>query len=92
MPCFNDNMSKIKEDGFSIYLYLKSDLLNQRLQGKEKGKRPLLRANQSKDQLDFIRDSLTSREQFYFQSNLIVDASNSPEEICRQIQEELIFI
>lgn len=65
MPCYNDNMFKIKEFGASFYLKLSPFELTRRLR-EAKVQRPLLATFKTEDDLYYyIKDKLGERRAFY---------------------------
>ena len=72
-PCFYDNLKWIKENGKSVYLKVSATILLGRL-ADDRIERPLLSDLSLEELSDFIRDSLTKREQYYNQANLVVEA------------------
>ena len=72
-PCFYNNMDWIKGNGKSVYLKVSATILLGRL-GDDRIERPLLNEMSLEELSDFIRDSLSKREQFYNQANLVIEA------------------
>ena len=75
LPCFNNNMQIIKENGVSIYLKLNVNGLYSRLVNSKK-KRPLIQGMAEDDLKKFIEKQLSEREQYYLQSDFIVEGIN----------------
>jgi shikimate kinase len=76
VPCFNNNMEFINSTGISIYLKMSPAALVNRLTRSEKPVRPLLKGKSEEELLEFIKNRLSEREQFYLQSKLVVQAEN----------------
>jgi shikimate kinase len=75
-PCFYDNMEIINNNGLSIYIRLNPGILASRLYSA-KSERPLLKNIKSKKELqERIEEMLASREEYYFQSMLMVDGKS----------------
>lgn len=73
LPCFNNNMDKIKEIGKSIYLKLTSTQILSRAE-KSKRPRPLLANKNSEEKLQYITSTLQEREKFYLQADVCISA------------------
>lgn len=87
-PCFFDNMEYMNENSDVIYLKATPEVLYNHLQ-MGKSVRPLI-ANKSKEELlDFIREQLAYREQFYLKANHILDVTlmESPEKISISVEK-----
>jgi shikimate kinase len=69
--CFNDNMSKMKESGITIYIRMSAGSLFHRL-AQSKTKRPLLDGLTDTKLMDYVSNTLLEREHFYMQADLIV--------------------
>lgn len=82
-PCFNENMDKLLESGFVVYLSANSDTLYNRL--KNDRKRPLLKFKS--DLKLYIETTLKNREQIYQKAHLIIDSSELPFSINQKIFE-----
>ncbi len=72
-PCFNDNMSWIKENGRSIYLKVSVPVLYNRLI-INKTARPLLRNISDENLSDYITFKLKEREVYYNQATKTINA------------------
>ena len=66
-PCFYDNMEFMNEAGRTIYLKTSSKVLADRL-NTCKSKRPLIKDKSEEELLDFVAQSLKTREPFYLKS------------------------
>lgn len=75
LPCFNNNIQIIKNNGVSVYLRLNVNALYSRLVNSKK-KRPLIKSMTGDELKKFIENQLSSREQYYQQSDFIVDGIN----------------
>jgi shikimate kinase len=71
MPCFNDNLQKLKEKGIVLYLQRPAKELFQRLKNA-KTKRPLLDSMTDDEMLAFIEGKLSEREVFYLEADLVL--------------------
>jgi shikimate kinase len=68
-PCFFDNMEFINNNGISIWLDVKSEILAERVL-KKAGSRPLLKDFHGKALLDELLVKYTDRKPYYEQSNI----------------------
>ncbi|MDO4991957.1 MAG: shikimate kinase [Prevotellaceae bacterium] len=87
-PCFFDNMEYMNENSDVIYLKATPEVIYNHLQ-MGKSVRPLI-ANKSKEELlDFIKEQLAYREQFYLKANHILDVTlmESPEKISISVEK-----
>lgn len=72
-PCYYDNMDRMRENGYTIYLKAKPLTLMKRLRNDRAG-RPLLRGLETDEQLlDFITRTLEQRKPFYHRAHLIYE-------------------
>lgn len=71
-PCFFDNMARIQEAGFSIYLKVPEDLLIGRLRAK-KAKRPLVKDLNDEEISALVNEQLALRAPYYEKANLIYE-------------------
>lgn len=92
-PCFFDNMDYMNGQADVIYLKATPEILYYHLQ-MGKSVRPLL-AGKSKDELlDFIKEQLAYREQFYLKAKHILDVTlmESPEKIKISVEKAKAII
>lgn len=66
-PCFFDNMEFMNSKGETVYLYSKAKTLFDRLR-IAKQKRPILKDMNDEKLMQFIKESLATREVFYLKS------------------------
>jgi shikimate kinase len=71
MPCFHDNMERLKQIGVVAYLHRPSKELHHRLIHAKK-KRPLVSELTDDELLTFIEKTLTQREPIYKQAHLVI--------------------
>ena len=74
-PCFFDNMRLIKQKSTSIYLYLTPEKIFSRLKVSKKT-RPLMKNIPPNEQLQYITETLKTREHFYMQADITINAFN----------------
>ena len=71
-PCFFDNIEAMNRTGTTIYLQVSPEGLAARLRhGRDK--RPLLRDKSDGELLEYIRTTLSAREQFYRRACIAID-------------------
>lgn len=70
-PCFYDNMDLMNDFGVTVYLKRSVQYLHNILMNDDT--RPLLNGLNQEELMQFIKDSLYSREKYYNQSVVIVD-------------------
>lgn len=86
MPCFSKNMELLNELGTTIYLKLSSSVLAQRLLNDNE-ERPLIVDDKIDQLMFFIKEKLSVREQFYNQSQIVLDEkSQNVSEILKLIK------
>jgi len=74
-PCFYDNMKIINQSGTSIYIKYNAGILCSRLINA-KAQRPLIAGKTKEELLSFIEETLIVREEYYNQSQFIVEGNN----------------
>ena len=71
-PCFFDNMEYMVGQGDVVYLRGTPDVLFRHLK-MGKGVRPLLLGKSDEELLEYIKENVEKREEFYMKANHIVD-------------------
>lgn len=71
-PCFFDNMDYLVGQGDVVYLRGTPDVLFRHLK-MGKGVRPLLLGKSDEELLEYIKENIEKREEFYMKANHIVD-------------------
>lgn len=71
-PCFFDNMEYLVGQGDVVYLRGTPDVLFRHLK-MGKGVRPLLLGKSDEELLEYIKENVKKREEFYMKANHIVD-------------------
>jgi shikimate kinase len=90
LPCFGDNMLKLKELGIVVYINTSLQTLTQRLKN-DRQNRPLLAAVKDKELFRFAEDLISIRKVFYKMAHVIVpNESNKPKELVEKIQKERV--
>ena len=75
VPCFHNNMELMNQTGLTIYLEATPALILTRI-GPYAWKRPLFQKMDGTDTLEKITEHLKSREVFYHQAQITIDATN----------------
>lgn len=90
LPCFGDNMLKLKELGLVVYINTSLQTLTQRLKN-DRQNRPLLAAVKDEELFRFAEDLISVRKVFYKMAHVIVpNESNKPKELVEKIQKERV--
>ncbi|MGL4631640.1 MAG: shikimate kinase [Leadbetterella sp.] len=71
-PCFNDNMSFIKENGISVFLDVKPMKLEERMRNSKKNNRPLFDL-ESETLASSLLKTYEERIEFYKQSDIVIE-------------------
>jgi shikimate kinase len=71
-PCFFDNMEYMVRQGDVVYLRGTPDVLFRHLK-MGKGVRPLLLGKSDEELLEYIKENVKKREEFYTKANHIID-------------------
>ncbi len=71
-PCFFDNMQILNDCGFTVYLYLPTKVLLDRLTDSKR-KRPLIEKMNRKELLSFIEKRVSEREIYYNKADIKVN-------------------
>ncbi len=85
LPCANDNIALLKSSGTTIYLFCTLKLLTKRLwEGRDS--RPLITNIETKRELkSFVLKKLMQREEYYYQSDFIVDSTKEENIVVKDI-------
>jgi shikimate kinase len=75
VPCFHDNMKLMNQSGLTIYLEATPELILTRI-GPYAWKRPLFKQMDCADIIEKITKHLKSREIYYQQAQITIDATN----------------
>lgn len=87
LPCFGQNMQRIKSLGYTVYLYMSPEAIVARYD-KSHRRRPILEAVEKERRLDFVRRSLAERETYYRQADFITPSIGvKVEEIIGRLTE-----
>ncbi len=80
MPCFNDNMTYIKQNGISVFLNVPIEIIYDRIKRHSANDRPLL-DKQKSDVLQTLKDKHAERLQFYSQADVTIDGEITVHEL-----------
>jgi shikimate kinase len=86
LPCFNQNMQKMNEQGITIYLKSTETQLFERLK-KTKIERILLKNFSENELKHYISDNLQEREKFYNQAKIIIETETNFTHISSIVQK-----
>jgi len=85
-PCFFDNMEYMNQQGTTVYLECRPEVLARRLkQGKDK--RPLLKDKTDEELLEYVNQMIAQRGAFYEQAQMRMDGGRL--ESKRQVAESV---
>lgn len=73
-PCFFDNIDYLNQQGQVVWLRCEPEVLRKHLL-MGKGDRPLLKGKSPEELIDYIREQLAYREQFYSKARYVLDVS-----------------
>jgi shikimate kinase len=89
LPCYNDNIKYINENGVSIYLYADANNIFKRIK-KDITNRPLINYMKKKDLKSYIKSKVRERSEIYKKANFTINTNNKSEtEILTQIHSLL---
>ena len=89
LPCYNDNIKYINENGISIYLYADENNILKRI-NEDITNRPLINNIKKKDLKSYIRTKFRERSEIYKKANFTINTNNKSEsEILTQIHSLL---
>ena len=88
-PYYFNNMDLINKAGLSIYLYMNSKAILNRLQNS-KSERPLIKGMQSKELELFINEKLSLREQYYNRSHIKLNSIGISTEMAIKAIQNII--
>jgi len=89
LPCFNDNMKWMNENGLTVYLESSAAFLFHRLL-KEKKSRPLISRLSDIELMIYITETLVARKAFYEQAQVKVNAEScTPAKLFSAIKKKL---
>jgi shikimate kinase len=89
MPCFGDNLQKLKDLGVTLYLQRSSKELAHRLINA-KNKRPLIEGMAEDELLAFIQSKLQQREEYYKTADIILDREEQNPEVIQRLVDHLL--
>jgi Shikimate kinase len=72
-PCYFNNMDIMNNCGDTVYISLKPEELATRFTKSNVAKRPLLKEKDGAEMIEFIKNTLAERENFYMQAKYIIN-------------------
>jgi shikimate kinase len=81
--CFHDNINKVISSGLLIYIKMSPEALCSRLVNSVKD-RPLLKNKDPENLLEYIKETLIHREQFYKKAHLTINGLDLTAQILAQ--------
>jgi len=89
LPCYNDNIKYINDNGVSIYLYADESNILKRIK-KNIANRPLINDIKKKDLKSYVKSKVRERSDIYNKANFTINTNNKSEtEILTQIHSLL---
>lgn len=90
-PCWKDNMECLLELGTSIYIRWYPEHLAHRIELSGTANRPILGDRKGGELLEFVKQQLSQREEYYSQAHYIIDAplNGYSEQADEEIAEHL---
>ena len=88
-PCHSNNMAKLKQSGFVVYLYLSPEKIKKRLE-KAKKSRPLVKGFKKEGLLLFVQNHLDERSVYYEQADFKIDADRINAGVLDEIKEMVL--
>jgi shikimate kinase len=89
MPCQAENISLLRQKGTMIYLKCPVSVIINRLSSGDKIRRPMIKAENAKDLVNFYEKLIKERESFYQQADLIIDCQQNTEIVVKTIKQML---
>jgi len=83
-PCFHDNMKLMNQTGLTIYLSATPELILSRIEFSAR-KRPVFHLMQGRNSIQNIAQHLKTREMFYEQAKVTIDATKPEIEDLKKI-------
>ncbi len=86
-PCFYDGLEYIKNNGISIFLDVKPEMIVERMRVSKKNERPLFDL-ESENLLKEVTEKYNNRLQIYQQADITIEGDTDPESILWIIDAE----
>ena len=90
LPTWRDNMEWMLRSGVTIYLRRSPEQILSRLSAYGREKRPMFRGKSDEELLEFMRQQMAVREEYYAQAHISVDgATMSDDDVVEYIVNKL---
>ena len=73
LPTWGDNMARMNEVGYTIYLRRSPEQILSRLSDYGREKRPMFRGKSDEELLSFMHEHIAQREPYYAQAKIVID-------------------
>lgn len=73
LPTWGDNMARMNEVGYTIYLRRSPEQILSRLSDYGREKRPMFRGKSDEELLSFMHEHIAQREPYYAQAKMVID-------------------
>lgn len=91
LPTWSDNMERMNEWGYTIYLRRSPEQILSRLSDYGREKRPMFRGKSDEELLSFMHEHLAQREPYYTQAKMVVDCDTmSDDDVVSYIADKLM--
>lgn len=89
MPCFFDNMKRINELGYSVFLDTPLTTIFSRMSHKEQRQRPILNNKAGETLFDNLERKYRNRKEDYRQAQYIIDPmATPPTELLKKLEKK----
>lgn len=90
LPTWRDNMEWMLRSGVTIYLRRSPEQILSRLSAYGREKRPMFRGKSDEELLEFMRQQMAEREEYYAQAHISVDCTTmSDDDVVEYIVNKL---
>ena len=90
LPTWRDNMEWMLRSGVTIYLRRSPEQILSRLSAYGREKRPMFRGKSDEELLEFMRQQMAAREEYYAQAHISVDCTTmSDDDVVEYIVNKL---
>ncbi|MBO7312998.1 MAG: AAA family ATPase [Alistipes sp.] len=90
LPTWGDNMARMNEVGYTIYLRRSPEQILSRLSDYGREKRPMFRGKSDEELLSFMHEHIAQREPYYAQAKMVIDCDTmSDDDVVGYISNSL---
>lgn len=90
LPTWGDNMAWMREHGLVVYLRRSAEQILSRLSDYGREKRPMFRGKSDEELLEFMREQMAEREEYYSEADITVECTTlSDDDVVEKIVNEL---